>query len=441
VAAVAVAAVAAVAAASDVNLRGESIMSRPSLSFMRIAARRRERGAVVVIVAIALIALIGFVGLALDLGKLYVVRSELQNSADSCALAAARDLTGATIDLSVSEAAGITAGHLNYAFFQSGAVQFTTNSSVLFTDSLSNPFLTKNAVATPSTIKFVKCTSSLANIPNWFMQVLNLLPGANVANATVSTFAVATISASQTTCAIPVFICKAGTQVNPPLAGQSYTKGQWISSKDGATPAYGPGNFGWAALDGSNSANVIKNELTANTCNLPSVGATIGSPGNMVSGADAWNTRFGIYANPYSQASGTPDFTGFTYNTTTWGQGNNAYPNFVAKRASFAGYQGDVSTGQNTQGSSAQTNYTAGADRRLALAPEVDCSQLLSGHSAPILWWDCVLMLDPMDKGGTAGPVHLEYEGKSTDPSVPCATHGVPGNGNSAGPLVPVLVQ
>ena len=78
---------------------------------MRGAARRKERGAVAIMVALALVALIGFVGLALDLGKLYVVKSELQNSADSCALAAARELTGATIDLSVPEAAGISAGH------------------------------------------------------------------------------------------------------------------------------------------------------------------------------------------------------------------------------------------------------------------------------------------------------------------------------------------
>ena len=40
-----------------------------------------------IVVALAIAVLIGFLGLALDLGKLYVVRSELQNSADACALA------------------------------------------------------------------------------------------------------------------------------------------------------------------------------------------------------------------------------------------------------------------------------------------------------------------------------------------------------------------
>jgi hypothetical protein len=289
-------------------------------------------------------------------------------------------------------------------------------------------------------MKYVKCTTSLTNIPNWFIQVLDMIPGVSIANAAVTASAVATISPAQTTCAIPVFVCKAGTEVNPPLAGQSYTQGQWIASKTGSPPSYGAGNFGWAALDGSNSANAVKDELTSNYCSLPATGATIGSPGNMVTDSGAWNTRFGIYANPYSQAGATPDFTGYAYNTTSWPTGSNAYGDFVAKRAAFTPYQGDSPPVQ-TKGSSSQTVYTAGADRRLALAPEVDCSQLLSGHSATILWWDCVLMLDPMDKGGGASPVHLEYEGKSTDASVPCATHGVPGNSNSAGPLVPVLVQ
>lgn len=391
-----------------------------------------------VIVALSLAVLIGVVGLALDLGKLYVVRSELQNSADACALAAVRDLTGATINLSVSEAAGIAAGSLNRVFFQSTQVQLAPDSNVTFSDSLSNPFLTKGSVAKPSTMKYAKCTTSLANISNWFAQVLNVLPGNSVANASVSTMAVATISPAQTTCAIPVFVCQAGTQVSPPVAGQSYTKGQWIASKTGSPPAYGPGNFGWAALDGSNSAVSIRNELTGNFCALPAAGSSIGSPGNKITDTGAWNSRFGIYANPYSQSADTPDFTGYAY-TTANSAGSNVYSDFVTKRSTFTPYQGDAALGISTPGSSSGTTYSAGADRRLALAPEVDCTQLLSGHQANIAWWDCVLMLDPMDKAGDA--VHLEYEGKSTDASVPCATAGLPGDGTSVGPLVPVLVQ
>ncbi|HYS64619.1 MAG TPA: pilus assembly protein TadG-related protein [Paraburkholderia sp.] len=406
------------------------------------AARRGERGAVSIIVAVSLVALIGFVGLALDLGKLYVAKSELQNSADACALAAARDLTGATVNLSVPEAAGITAGHLNYALFQSGAVQMTTDSSVLFSDSLSNPFLPKSSVASPASIKYAKCTTSKTNIAHWFIQVLGAFTGATIANATVSATAVATVGAAQTTCAIPVFICKPGTETTPPTAGASYTIGKWLASKSGSSPASGAGNFGWAALDGSSSASEIKNELTGNYCSLPAVGANIGSTGNKVADSGAWNTRFGIYGTSYKgPQDGAPDFTGYAYTATNTSPPQDAYGDFVGKRNTFQSYQGDTLSKIDTKGSYSAGNYPLGADRRLALAPELDCGTLASSHQAPVITWDCVLMLDPMESGGGAGPVHLEYRGSSSAPGSPCATQGVPGSGSAVGPQVPVLLQ
>ena len=71
--------------------------------------RQQQQGAVAILIALSMTVMIGFVGLALDLGKLYVVKSELQNSADACALAAAQALTGTTgQQLAIGEAAGLT---------------------------------------------------------------------------------------------------------------------------------------------------------------------------------------------------------------------------------------------------------------------------------------------------------------------------------------------
>ncbi|RQS69538.1 pilus assembly protein TadG [Burkholderia sp. Bp8963] len=425
-----------------------SSVFKPPQAFRNI---HRQRGVVAVIVAVTLAVLIGCVGLALDLGKLYVARSELQNSADACALAAARDLTGAISDLSISEAAGITAGHLNYAMFQGSPVQYQTDSNVTYSDSLTNPFMPKSSVTSPTTIKYVKCTTSLTNIPNWFMQVLNVLPGMNVANASVGATAVATVGAAQTVCAIPVFIC----QQSP-----GYTPGNWITALGGAT-SWSGGNFGWAALDGSNSNSEITNELTGNYCNLPSGSSQIGSPGNMSASADAWNTRFGIYGHGFKAPTAgtpnnTPDFTGYTYNAATgFSQTSNidsapdAYAHFVSDRQHYQVYQGDTTTGINTGGtgltSSSYQSY--GADRRIALAPEVDCSALaVNGtHKTNVLKWDCVLMLDPVqaNSGGGSGSIsaHVEYLGSSSTPGNPCATEGVPGDGSSVGPKVSVLIQ
>jgi Flp pilus assembly protein TadG len=53
-------------------------------------ALRDQKGAVVVITAICLVVMVAMVGLAVDVGNLYVVKSELQRAADAGALAGAR---------------------------------------------------------------------------------------------------------------------------------------------------------------------------------------------------------------------------------------------------------------------------------------------------------------------------------------------------------------
>jgi len=55
----------------------------------RIPAPTRQRGAVAVLVALFLVVLLGFAALAIDLGRAWVVRNELQNAADVAALAGA----------------------------------------------------------------------------------------------------------------------------------------------------------------------------------------------------------------------------------------------------------------------------------------------------------------------------------------------------------------
>jgi Flp pilus assembly protein TadG len=426
------------------------------MSLPRIHAR--QRGAVAIIVALMIVVLVGFIGLALDLGKLYVSKSELQNRADSCALAAARDLTGAT-PLSVSEAAGYTSAARNLVLFQGNLAQqpgITSSESVTYSDSLSNPFLDKGSVTYAlNTIKYVKCQVSRGGIANWFAQVLNALPGTSIGPSTVAAFAVATTTSAQTTCAIPVYICKPGTATPP--APSSYAIGDWLTAKVGTSGGgvYGGGNFGWADLSGgSGNTPALDSQLQgAGQCNLPALGSQIGTTGNKASLADAWNSRFGVTTN---KTYGVTDFTGFAYTSTTWTAQNNAYngtsndskgasqPNFLAARKTYQPYQGDSVTGLSTKGNAASAaTYQAGADRRLVLAPVVDCSTFSTPgtHQVPVTSWACMLMLDPMQQGGNIDTVHLEYRGDSSMPGSPCATQGMPGANTGVGPLVPVLVQ
>ncbi|EON13732.1 pilus assembly protein TadG-related protein [Pandoraea sp. SD6-2] len=408
----------------------------------RAAKPRREDGAITIVVALVLAVLIGFAGLALDLGKLYVARSELQNSADACALSAARDLTGATA-LTVSEAAGIAAGYANRALFQSANVSMNVNSSVTYSASSSGPFLTKdNVTGNINTIKYVQCTTSISGIVPWLISVLNVLPGINIGPSSVSARAVASTTSAQTSCAIPVFICDP-SKFSP---AASYLQGQWLQGKgDSRTGTYNQGDFGWANLNGTGNSGTpnLAGQLTGSgQCNLPAIGTNIGTPGNKSSLDDAYNTRFGIYKNgtPPGDGSSVTDFTGYAYTGSTWAAGANAYSDFVNQRKSYTPYQNIP--GMKLSGTAAAgAVYRSGADRRLPIAPMVDCSKVASSTGAPVTKWACVLMLDPMQQGGDINAVHFEYRGLASDPDSPCATQGTPGPSTSVGPLVPVLVQ
>jgi len=423
----------------------EIVMRRVNHSGVHGAAHRRERGVVAIIVALTLAVLIGFAGLALDLGKLYIAKSELANAADACALAASRDLTKA-VSLSTPEAAGMTVGASNRVLLQSENVALSTNSNVTFSQQFTGPYQTKDKF-TPAdvpNIAYVRCTVSRAGIANWFMQVVNATLGTSAVAAT----AVASTTQSQTTCALPVAICK-------PAAGSSYNVGDWMSSKVGSDNQL-TGNFMWVAYPDQNVPD-MKTLLTGTgQCTLPTLGTQVGHTGNIQSMDDAWNTRFGIYHgsyNPPPDPTGISDFTGFAYSPATQLNGSvptrNVFPDFRDnQRPNHTPYQGNSKTNSLEVQGTTQSSiyYSSGADRRLALVPVADCTALQNSQKAPIQSWACVLMLHPMEKGGSKsglnGAIYLEYRGDATDPSTPCATQGIPGSTSAGiGPMVPVLVQ
>ena len=158
--------------------------------------RRHQRGAVAVIFAIVMTAMIGIAGLALDLGQLYVAKTELQNAADACALSAAQSLSGGDgKQLEISEAAGLTTAQRHRALFQSRVVETQADDSIDFAASLGGPWYHSNDLAmtnaTTLTMRYARCTLLHNNIPTWLIQTLNLLPGVNIGMQSMSASAVA----------------------------------------------------------------------------------------------------------------------------------------------------------------------------------------------------------------------------------------------------------
>jgi Flp pilus assembly protein TadG len=404
---------------------------------------RKETGAVAVIVALSLVGLVGFVGLALDLGKLFVAKTELQNSADACALAAARELTGAnTNQLELAEAAGKATGERHDVLFQDEQIVI---SSVTFSETLAGSYQAAFTNSGATAMRFARCEASKAGIANWFIQVLNLLPGTAIGDQTVAASAVATLAPSQiTSCAIPVAVCSKDVPPTTPV-------GKWL---DGVleNDKNITGSFKWVDFtphDGGGAKEVGENLTGPGVCNLPATGAEVGESGYKASLAADWNSRFGIYFGDVKDGDvikgiGIPDFSGYAYTDhAIWSSG--AFADFQNRRAKNDPYQGDSLTGLKTKGSIKDYTYLKmhGIDRRLATIAVVDCDGFISGSTAPVTEWACILMLHPInnDASGSGIRMYLEYLGRSNQANSPCATNGVPAGPTGVGPMVPALVR
>lgn len=448
------------------HLRRRASRSRPA----------RQRGVVAIVVGLMLAVLVGFIGLAIDGGHLYLTKTELQNAADACALAASYELTGAPVIAAAAfdraEAAGRTVGQLNRFNFQGAAIG-AADISVAFGIALTAGSPWVAAATAPPNAKYVRCTidRSAANgrgIAPYFMQVLGF--GAT----TVSSLATATLAPAQSNCAVPMALCAQGAAPN-----YGYTPGDWVSmnfSQSGGAANY-TGNFRWIDFDpsaptpgcsGGGAQELACLMAGTGQCSLPPpitgscstsgngnpTPGCVGQNGSINALERAYNTRFGVYGGGFSIANSPPDFTGNGYSTENWALGRNAYagtdpggqPNFQASRSAFlpttnpAGVDPPFYAGGD-QPTSQALHASNGADRRLVVVPIVDCAGFVSGQHAPVRAYACVLLLDPYRRQGNDVMSRVEYLGLSNVAGSPCATSGIAGDSSSLGPMVPALVQ
>jgi hypothetical protein len=418
------------------------------------AGARAQRGTVVIIAALSLTMLVGFAGLALDLGRLYLNKTELQSAADACALAAARELvcdpsvgTCPTSYLTRAEAAGIFVGGRNSKDFQGQAVAIAPE-DVRFSTSLSpNSNYAPRTMADPNS-KFAMCIARATGVTPWFMGVLG------IGDQAVSAYAVATLAPSQTVCnGLPVGIC---TKPGSGAPDFGYTVGEWVESN--FTPASNnddvlTGDFVWVDFTPSGGGNAELREQIAGrspVCGIR-VGDDVSRPGQQQGAKSAWNTRFGIYppgANAPTPQDTPPDRTGYSYPNRSPGSpvisiGMSAYADYRQRQAQHTPFTSSQYAPSGAAGNfsgsaiSAGAHQSYGAERRLTSAAIIDCN---AGNTVPLLGFACVLMLNPMSNGAT-GKIYLEYRGQATAANSPCFSAGVPGGAGSGAGLVPTLVQ
>jgi len=408
------------------------------------AGRHRQRGAVIVTVALFTLFLLGFIGFALDFGRLFVVKSELQTAMDSCSLAAAQELDLQLSAIDRATSAGLTAGNLNAVNFQSatwsGQGQLV-DAEITFKDPA---YLT---TLDPTVAQYAQCEHVQSGVQMWLMQAMGAFLGNTTdfpATRGVWARAVATRAHGQTTCPLPVAMRPKDGGVAPDYG---YLVGEWVPMITDQSEFTG-GHIGWMSLvEGERATNDIREQLKGYCGTRIDDQLEPSDNGNKTALVPVWNYRFGLYAGApdFTQDSEKrPDLTGYAY-TLANSSGSNVYSDYASRRSSsndacaptvadcksLHGFRlpGNINY-IAPSGDGPGSHGAAGTNRRLVLVPIVGATDRVDGYA-------CMLMLQPLSI--PMEPVQLEYLGNASLPTSPCSFSGMPGG--VAGPLVPALVR
>ena len=119
--------------------------------------RKGERGSVLAISTVGMLAMLLAVGLGVDISRFYLAKTELQNAADAAALAGVSGLNSSAAG--ITEAANRAVQAMNNYDFNNQAVSFPRG-NVLFAKNLDGPYSSEaSAQADPKDIRFVKVTT------------------------------------------------------------------------------------------------------------------------------------------------------------------------------------------------------------------------------------------------------------------------------------------
>lgn len=250
-----------------------------------------EDGAVLIYVTLILAAFVGIGGLALDAGRIYTLREEMQQAADAAALAGAWQLDGTAAGAARADAAAraVVANNQKWASGGAAAVSIaggTAGVQFLSTVPASDDAALTFTVAAPFDYIWVKTTA--ANFDPWFMRYF----GFNT-QTQVSAEAVATKGSSQ--CQVtPLFMCLP----SPATFNPASWIGHQVMMKAPQGNSWTNGN--WGLLDtpgGSQSAGQLAS-MIAGSNGLPQCIDSRGvdtKPGNVASIAPAFNVRLDMY--------------------------------------------------------------------------------------------------------------------------------------------------
>jgi hypothetical protein len=409
----------------------------------RLKSRNTQRGAVAVLVTIAMGVLILMAGFALDMGHMLLNKTRLQNTVDAAALAAARTLddTGNT-ELATAEALQAFASNASAVGNRELADAYASgNGSIQVTVEYSEtlPPFTPGAPEGP----YVRVRATEFVMPAWLVRV------GGIFQKTVGATAVAgprTLNAGSTVCNVaPMMVC--GDPGAGELWGYTNNAPQVLKKGAGGTGEVGPGNFQLIQLGGPGGAIVRENMAGSYDACLIG-GSTIQTQTGVVAGpvAQGLNTRFGQYNGPMNGTQGTyppdvivdsqtPPLTAVERVDGDPSQGYDVYQddthitaeNIQQELYDYDEYLEDLTDPANYDYQPLNEGGTGAFERRVLAVPVGDCSGTVNGHgSVPLLGFACFFLLQPAVQQGNEAYVYGQFVED-------CAVNGTPGPNPEAG--------
>jgi len=268
----------------------------------RNCGAQARQGFVLLSTAVAMVAVIGLLGLAVDVGRMYIIKSELQAYADNAALAATWALDGTSQGITnASRAIQNVAGSPSASNRWNFATQAVANAQIGFSTSAGGPF-----VSNPASAKGVMFAQVIASetAPVYFLPIL---PTVGTSATVHATSTAGQITRNNFGDGLSPFSPDAHSLTDPNFGftiGQQYTlrwpppgqqkKGNGCSGDVGCSPS-GSSDRGYIDIGQGNGNSGLTSAIVDNGYTLSSP-LSVGSTLSMVSGqksvSGAMQTRF-----------------------------------------------------------------------------------------------------------------------------------------------------
>lgn len=403
----------------------------------------QQRGAVTVIIVIALVAILIMAALVLDGGHMLLNKTRLQNAVDAAALSGAKTLSqvmGSGNAATTARSAALFT--LNENAKAAGNNELSTAiggnpgafAVVELADSVYGPF----SFPGPANATYVRVSVSNYSLAGFFWSFAQSIGTGTVGTKSVAAIATAGPSPTSPCDLAPLLVCGDSTKYNPDTGmfwGYRFGDLEVLKSASKNSDPIGPGNF--QLLDFGSGGKEVGELMAGGASVCRNVGENVTTkPGNTVGpSVKGLNTRFGQYTGSLNNSDYPPDLvTNYSNPVMTYNDASTP-PRVEQQGQVVTSSNGNLSAGgtplfdyndysaQTAACVAGGTGCQSGGvfERRMLKIVVGDCSGKNSGAtSIPVIGFGCFYVVQPADNSGGDSQIFGQFVKQ-------CEGDGVPG--------------